>query len=71
MNGKNPRPASQSMKAGSFKQKFKLHGMIIAVVVMWLDSALIHHGLTADVPAAVSGGMVIMLAAAVIAYYFG
>jgi hypothetical protein len=45
--------------------------MIAAVVLMWLDYALIHHGLTADVPGAVSGGMAIMLAAAVVAYYFG
>jgi hypothetical protein len=71
MSRTNPRPASQAVKARSFKQKFKLHGMIAAVVVMWLDYVLIHYGLSANVPGAVSGGMVIMLAAAVIAYYFG
>jgi hypothetical protein len=71
MSQANPPSASQTVKPASFKQIFKLHGMILAVVLMWLDYALIHHGLIANVPGAVSGGMVVMLAAAAIAYYFG
>jgi hypothetical protein len=71
MNRTNPPTASPAVKAQSFKQKFKLPGMIVAVAMMWLDYVLIYHGLTADVSSALNGGMVIMLAAAVVAYYFG
>jgi hypothetical protein len=38
---------------------------------MWLDYALIHHGLVANDLGIVSVGMIIMLAAAAVAYYFG
>jgi hypothetical protein len=61
----------QAAKTQSFKSRYKLHGIITAVVVMWLDYALIHHGLVANDPGIVSAGMVIMLAAAAAAYYFG
>jgi hypothetical protein len=55
----------------SFKTRYKLHGMIAAVVVMWLDFAYLYHGLLANDPGAVSAGMLVMLGAAAIAYYFG
>jgi hypothetical protein len=45
--------------------------MIAAVAAMWLDFAYIYHGLVTDDLAAVSAGMVCMLAAAATAYYFG
>jgi len=64
MSPANPLPAS-------FKQRFKLHGMIAAVIVMWLDYVLIHYGLNANDPTAVGAGMVIMILAGAIAYYFG
>jgi hypothetical protein len=63
-----PPPAA---KAPSFKSRYKLHGIIASVVVMWLDYALIHHGLVANDLGIVSAGMIIMLAAAAVAYYFG
>jgi len=71
MSRTNSGQASQEVKAQPFKQKFKLHGMIATVVVMWLAYVLIHHGLIADVPQAVNWGMVVMIAAAAAAYYFG
>ena len=61
----------QAAKAQSFKSRYKLHGIITSVVVMWLDYALIHHGLVANDLGIVSAGMVVMLAAAAAAYYFG
>jgi hypothetical protein len=61
----------QAAKAQSFKSRYKLHGIITTVVVMWLDYALIHHGLVANDLGIVSAGMIIMLAAAAGAYYFG
>jgi hypothetical protein len=61
----------QAANAPSFKSRYKLHGVITSVVVMWLDYALIHHGLVANDLGIVSAGMVIMVAAAAVAYYFG
>ena len=55
----------------SFKTKYKLPGVITAVVVMWLDFALIYRGLVADDLGIVTAGMIIMLGASAIAYYFG
>ncbi len=63
----SPEPAEPP----SFKSRYKLQGMISAVVMMWLDFAYIYHGLVTDDPAAVSAGMALMLAAAATAYYFG
>lgn len=63
----SPQPA----KAQSFKSRYRLHGIITSVVVMWLDYVLIHQGLVANDSGMVSAGMVIMLAAAAVAYYFG
>ena len=60
----------QAGRAQSFKSKYKLQGMIASVVVMWLDYALIHHGLVTGDIAVVGGGMLVMLAAVAIAYYF-
>jgi hypothetical protein len=72
MNTTGPQTASpQAAKAQSFKSRYKLHGIITSVVVMWLDYALIHRGLVADDLGIVSAGMIIMLAAAAVAYYFG
>jgi hypothetical protein len=72
MNNTGSQTASpQAAKAQSFKSRYKLHGIITTVVVMWLDYALIHHGLVANDLGIVSAGMIIMLAAAAGAYYFG
>ena len=72
MNRTSSQTASpQAAKAQSFKSRYKLHGMITSVVVMWLDYALIHHGLITNDPGIVSAGMIIMLGAAAVAYYFG
>jgi hypothetical protein len=54
-----------------FRSRYKLHGMIAAVAIMWLDFAYIYHGLIASDPGIVSAGMAVMVAAAAIAYYFG
>jgi hypothetical protein len=45
--------------------------MIGAVVLMWLDFAYVYHGLVTGDLGAMSAGMVVMLAAAGAAYYFG
>jgi hypothetical protein len=55
----------------SFKSRYKLPGVITAVAVMWLDFALIYRGLVADDLGIVSAGMIIMLGATAVAYYFG
>jgi hypothetical protein len=55
----------------TFKSRYKLHGMIAAVVMMWLDFAYVYHGLISHDPAALSAGMIAMFAAAGTAYYFG
>ena len=64
-------PSSQPVGPQPFKSRYKLHGMIGAVVLMWLDFAYIYHGLVTDDLGAMSAGMVVMLAAAGAAYYFG
>ena len=61
----------QGAKQQSFKSKYKLHGIITSVAVMWLDFALIHHGLVASDMAIVGAGMIVMFAAVALAYYFG
>lgn len=58
-------------KPQAFKRRYKLQGMIAAVVLMWLDFAYIHYGLVTGDPGTVSAGMVVMLAASATAYYFG
>lgn len=61
----------QPVRPQPFKSRYKLHGMIGAVVLMWLDFAYIYHGLVTGDLGAVSAGMVVMLGAAGAAYYFG
>ena len=63
--------AASTQKAQSFKARYKLQGIITAVVSMWLSYAWIHHGLAAADLGVVSGGMAAMLIAVAIAYYFG
>jgi hypothetical protein len=64
-------PPPGAGKPQSFKSRYKLQGMIAAVILMWLDFAYIHHGLVTGDPGTVSAGMVAMFAAAATAYYFG
>ena len=64
-------PSPEPVSSPSFKSRYKLQGMIGAVVLMWLDFAYIYHGLITTDPGAVSAGMVVMLGAAGAAYYFG
>jgi hypothetical protein len=72
MNSTGSQAASpHDAKAQPFKSRYKLHGMVTSVVVMWLDYALIYHGLIANDLGIVSAGMIVMLAAAAVAYYFG
>ena len=70
-NTGSPTAPPPAAKSPSFKSRYKLHGIITSVVVMWLDFALIYSGLVADDLGMVSTGMAIMLAAAAVAYYFG
>jgi hypothetical protein len=58
-------------KNPSFKAKYKLHGIITSVVIMWLDYALIHNGLTHNDPMAIGAGMAIMVLAVGIGFFFG
>jgi hypothetical protein len=72
MNNTGSQTASpQPTKAQTFKSRYKLHGVITTVVVMWLDYALIYHGLVANDLGIVTAGMLIMLGATAVAYYFG
>jgi hypothetical protein len=64
-------PQPQPVRPQSFKSRYKLQGMIAAVVAMWLDFAYIYHGLVTNDLGAVSTGMVLMFGAAATAYYFG
>jgi hypothetical protein len=64
-------PLPGPVKTPSFKSRYKLQGMIAAVVMMWLDFAFIYHGLISNDPSIVSAGMIAMFAAAATAYYFG
>jgi hypothetical protein len=59
------------VKPQPFRSRYKLQGTIGAIVLMWLDFAYIYQGLLNGDLAAVSAGMVVMLAAAAVAYYFG
>lgn len=65
------KPAPEPVKTPSFKSRYKLHGMIAAVVLMWLDFAYIYQALIANDAGAVTVGMIVMFAAAATAYYFG
>jgi hypothetical protein len=64
-------PSPEPIRPQPFARRYKLQGMIAAVVLMWLDFAYIYHGLITDDAGAVSAGMAVMAAAAAIAYYFG
>lgn len=72
MSQANPQTsAPQVSKAAAFKKEYKLAGMVISVVVMWLDYFLVHQGLIANDMGIITGGMIVMFVAAAIAYYFG
>jgi hypothetical protein len=64
-------PSPGAARPPSFKSRYKLQGMIAAVVMMWLDFAYIYHGLIGNDPGIVSAGMIVMFAAVATAYYFG
>jgi hypothetical protein len=64
-------PSPEPVRPIPFKSRYKLQGMIAAVVMMWLDFAYIHHGLVTGDPVTVSTGMVLMFVAVATAYYFG
>jgi hypothetical protein len=64
-------PPPAPFKPRSFKSTYRLQGTIAAVVLMWLDFAYIYHGLITSDPGAVAAGMLVMLGAAAMAYYFG
>jgi hypothetical protein len=64
-------PPREPVKPQAFKSRYKLRGMIAAVILMWLDFAYLHHGLVTGDPGTMSAGMVVMLAASATAYYFG
>jgi hypothetical protein len=61
----------EPVRSPSFKSRYKLQGMTAAVVMMWLDFAYIYHGLIINDLGTVSAGMIVMIAAAGTAYYFG
>jgi hypothetical protein len=64
-------PSPEPIRPQPFRRRYKLHGMIAAVVLMWLDFAYIYHGLITEDAVAVNAGLAVMGAAAAIAYYFG
>ena len=64
-------PSPGPVTPQSFKRRYKLQGMIGAVALMWVDFAYVYHGLVTNDLGAVSAGMVVMLAGAGAAYYFG
>lgn len=66
-----PAPSPGAARPPAFKSRYKLQGMIAAVVMMWLDFAYIYHGLIGNDPGIVSAGMIVMFAAVATAYYFG
>lgn len=59
------------MSQVEFKNRYKLQGMIAAVVLMWLDFAYLYNGLVNNDPVTTTVGMVVMFGAAAAAYYFG
>lgn len=61
----------QAAKPQAFKSQYKLQGIVASVTLMWLDFAIIHHGLVANDPAVVGAGMIIMVGAVAIGYFFG
>ena len=64
-------PSPEPVSSPPFKSRYKLQGVIAAVVMMWLDFAYIYSGLIANDPSTVSAGMIVMFFAAATAYYFG
>ena len=64
-------PSPEPVPPPSFKRRYKLQGMMAAVVLMWLDFAYLHQALIAGEAGALSAGMAVMAGAAAIAYYFG
>lgn len=64
-------PSPGPARPPSFKSRYKLQGVIAAVVMMWLDFAYIYSGLITDDPGTVGAGMVVMFFAAATAYCFG
>lgn len=66
-----PTSSSEPVRGPSFKTRYKLPGMIAAVVLMWLDFAYLHHGLITGDTGALHAGLAVMAGSAAIAYYFG
>ena len=64
-------PSPEPVRLPPFRTRYKLHGMIATVVVMWLDFAYIYSGLLSGDLGALVAGMAVMLATAGAAYYFG
>lgn len=64
-------PPPEPVRPPSFRSRYKLQGMIAAVVLMWLDFAYLYQGLIANDPGAIGAGMIVMFGAAAVAYYFG
>jgi hypothetical protein len=62
---------STATRAQSFRKQYKAQGIIAAVVLMWLDYGLTYHGLSANDPVVLGAGMVIMVAAVAIGFFFG
>ncbi|MDA1094455.1 MAG: hypothetical protein O3A25_14455 [Acidobacteria bacterium] len=65
------RKTDSPAKKQSFQARYKLQGIIAAVVSMWVSYAWIHQGLAAADPGVLNGGMAFMFVAVAIAYYFG
>jgi hypothetical protein len=64
-------PSPDAARPPSFKSRYKMQGVIAAVVMMWLDFAYIYNGLITNDASTVSVGMIVMFFAAATAYYFG
>jgi hypothetical protein len=71
MSQADARTSPEPVRSPSFKSRYKLQGIIAAVVMMWLDFAYIYHGLITNDLGTVTAGMIVMFAAAATAYYFG
>lgn len=53
-----------------FKKKYKIQGMVVAVIMMWLDFILIYLGLNSGNSFLMATGMGVMVVAAAIICYF-
>jgi len=55
----------------AFRKKYKTQGVIAAIALMWLDFGLIYHGLSTSDPVATAAGMIVMIAAVAVGFFFG